>query len=190
MSNLQRDWPLFLLLALAAGYLAYLYQTRYMPCETPITFYVLRMDDKFGLSVGEVRNDLDEAARVWNNAIGRNIFSYKEGGDVPVLFSYQERPDDTREEHKEGRYISDEKGQRIIIYSFEDRENLHRIVAHELGHALELEHVNTEDSIMYSINKGEDLRLSAEDKAELDRVCNEPHDLKAFIELALERVLG
>jgi hypothetical protein len=190
MNTLKRDWPLFVVLLGCVGYLLYLYQTRYIPCETPISYGILHLDEHFTGTKSEYESDLAAAAKVWNDAIGKKIFMYQEPADVPILFYYQAHEEDTTEEYKEARYVSDDKGERIVVYAFDDQEHLRRIFAHELGHALGLEHVGGEDSVMYPINKGNDLRLSAEDKAELERVCNQSHDLKAFIELALERVLG
>lgn len=67
----------------------------------------------------------------------------------------------------------DYQGDRINIYQFDDAEELRRVLAHELGHALSLEHVAGEQSIMHSIMEGahEGLVLSPEDRAEFARVC-------------------
>lgn len=63
----------------------------------------------------------------------------------------------------------------IKIYTFEDKKELQLVLAHELGHALSLEHVEGEKSAMYYMIGGqsEDLSLSKEDLAEFDRVCGE-----------------
>ncbi len=60
----------------------------------------------------------------------------------------------------------------ISIFEFKSNRNLTRVIAHELGHALTLQHTTNPASIMYPVNRGENLTLSNEDIAELKRVCH------------------
>jgi hypothetical protein len=72
-----------------------------------------------------------------------------------------------------GQYISNEKGERINIYLFQNTTELKRALRHEFGHALGLNHVSSPDSMMYPMNNGsENLELTTEDKAELAKACN------------------
>lgn len=71
----------------------------------------------------------------------------------------------------QGRYQRDDAGERITVYEFTNHTELVRVLAHEFGHALGLEHVENPDSIMFSYNVGTDIALTDEDKAELKRVC-------------------
>lgn len=71
----------------------------------------------------------------------------------------------------QGRYVRDASGEHIFIYEFTSEEELVRVLTHEFGHALGLDHVENPDSIMYSYNVGNELVLTSEDKAELARVC-------------------
>lgn len=63
----------------------------------------------------------------------------------------------------------------INIFAFVDMEELRLVLAHEFGHALSLDHVANERSIMYFLigAQPQELELSDEDLAEFARVCSE-----------------
>lgn len=71
----------------------------------------------------------------------------------------------------QGNYVFDDAGKRITIYTFEERSELVRVLAHEFGHALGIGHVDNPDSLMYSYNIGSSLTLTDEDRAALVAVC-------------------
>ena len=68
-------------------------------------------------------------------------------------------------------YFSDGKNAEIDIYEFSNREKLVRVLTHELGHALELEHVEDEEAIMYKFNHDNNQTLTEADLAELRVKC-------------------
>ena len=70
-----------------------------------------------------------------------------------------------------GTYYSAEEGRNIDIYEFSNRGKLVRIMAHELGHALGLEHVDDPKAIMYYQNEGDAESLTATDLAVLQALC-------------------
>lgn len=76
------------------------------------------------------------------------------------------------EEFSEGEYIADSLGQRINIYQFEDNSQLVRVLTHEFGHTLGLDHVADSKAVMYALNIGKNLSLNSADLAELNLVCN------------------
>lgn len=62
----------------------------------------------------------------------------------------------------------------INIYQYISLDQLRITLAHELGHALGMNHVENENSIMYPLQgkqNGENLTLTKEDLLELNRVC-------------------
>ena len=71
----------------------------------------------------------------------------------------------------QGNYVEDEEGKRITIFTFEDRMELKRVLAHEFGHALGIGHLTDAGAIMYSYNIGNELALTVEDVAALKEVC-------------------
>ena len=72
---------------------------------------------------------------------------------------------------EEGVYVEESSGKRIDIFEFENQTQLIRLLAHELGHALGLDHVEDSSAIMYKLNSGTNLSLAASDLTELVQLC-------------------
>ncbi len=74
-------------------------------------------------------------------------------------------------EFEEGVYVQDATGRHIDIFEFSNTAELVRLVAHELGHSLGMEHVDDPDAIMYKLNTSANIQPTAADLAELKLVC-------------------
>ena len=75
------------------------------------------------------------------------------------------------EEFSEGLYISDVTGNSISVYQFNNHAQLVRLLAHEFGHALGMQHVTDPNAIMYALNDSKNIIPTANDIAELKTVC-------------------
>ncbi len=84
---------------------------------------------------------------------------------------YNNLGDSTGREFNEGEYSRDFRGTRINIYQFKDENQLVRVLAHELGHAIGLEHIDNPKAIMYYLNEGVNEEITKDDFVALKNRC-------------------
>ncbi|MFA4975085.1 MAG: matrixin family metalloprotease [Candidatus Paceibacterota bacterium] len=77
-------------------------------------------------------------------------------------------------EFEEGTYKENSTGKEIDIYQFNDEGKLARVLTHEFGHALGLQHIENPKAVMYRFNNGINETLMIEDILALKEYCDLP----------------
>jgi len=72
---------------------------------------------------------------------------------------------------EQGQYIRDKAGERINVFEFIGTDQLERVLAHEFGHALGLEHNSDPKAIMYEKNESGSLTPTQADLTSLRALC-------------------
>lgn len=140
--------------------------------------------------LGEARAALNEtAARIDTrsarlNEMADTINELGEAGNA-LVEQYNERVQQYNERYGDSREFTqgDYQGDRINIYTFTSGVELRQVLAHELGHALALGHVDDPQAVMYYLigTQGESLDLTEADVAEFDRVCGDGPSLRSSV---------
>jgi hypothetical protein len=73
--------------------------------------------------------------------------------------------------YEAGVYEERRGARSIVLYEYSDEREFVRLVAHEFGHALGIEHVADREAIMHEINLGKSLYLTEDDIHALEKAC-------------------
>lgn len=104
------------------------------------------------------------------NAISRELNAT--GHEInQVVSTYNDVSTSNGSEFQEGEFVSDDSGSRINIYQYSNQAKLIRVLAHEFGHALGLDHVADQKAIMYAYNLDNSIKLTADDLSALNTLC-------------------
>ena len=68
-----------------------------IPCAVPLAWRIARVDPAFGLSAAEASAAFDQAATLWEEAVGTDLFSNESDGELSVRLVYDERQERTRQ---------------------------------------------------------------------------------------------
>lgn len=79
-----------ILAAVVAGVYSW-YQTAYSKCRVPIFYDIGTIDPRFNIKTDAVKSALADAESVWEDATGKNLFTYKKGAALKINFVYDER---------------------------------------------------------------------------------------------------
>ncbi len=110
------------------------------------------------------------------NQLVREMNTIGEEGNL-LIGDYNEIVEEYNTRFNEDREFTqgDYEGDRINIYQFDSKEELQVVLAHELGHALSLQHVEGKESVMYQFMGAQTIEegITVYDEAEFERVCGE-----------------
>ncbi len=126
-------------------------------------------------ALDDKRKELDQTANQLNIMVSKINELGQKGNQL--IANYNENVGEFNERFGEAREFTqgDYQGDRINIYTYQDASELHTVLAHELGHALSLDHVSSSASVMHHLIGGQpaELSLSQEDIGEFNRVCGD-----------------
>lgn len=90
MAGIRKGFTLSLLVTLLFGG-GYFYYIAQAVCPVPLTYTIEDIDERFNLTRDEARLAVSNAESVWENATGRNLFSYEDNGELSISFVYDDR---------------------------------------------------------------------------------------------------
>lgn len=152
-------------------------------CSAPIKFRIGAVDPRFGLSRVDVQAAIQQAGDLWGTAVHRSLIEYDPKAELAVNLVYDEEQEAAKTYGKgltdhgapgiklsAGHYAEEDGTKRIDIFQFKDRHDLSLVLAHELGHAMGVEHNLNSQSIMKPFIVTRALALSPDDLGGLKAV--------------------
>lgn len=128
-------------------------------------------------SLSALQGDL-ESKRVLVNTLAEQVNTFSKQ-QVEVVEKYNDQVKEYSHRYGEGTESFDQgeyMDSTVNIYQFDDEPHLRLVLAHELGHAIGMDHVDNPTSIMYYFMEKQATALltpTREDKAALEAVCSQ-----------------
>jgi predicted Zn-dependent protease len=108
------------------------------------------------------------------NQMGRNLQTEADALNAKISqVNTQARAYNTQtgKDFNEGEFLEQYGSKKVNLYEFKNHTQLVRVLAHEFGHSLGLDHNTNPNSIMYPVNTATVIALTPEDKAALANAC-------------------
>lgn len=61
------------------------------PCSKPITYKIGNIDPKFNLKEADFLENIETATKVWEDPLGRDLYTFDPGGNLAISMVYDER---------------------------------------------------------------------------------------------------
>jgi len=120
----------------------------------------------------QLQNTVNADADTVNSMVGElNTLAKQVNSDAAT---YNTVGKATGSEFEEGVFTSAPGSESIDIYEYDSIARLTRVLEHEFGHSLGLQHVDDSAAVMYRLNEGTTTTLTSADIAELKAVCKLP----------------
>lgn len=85
------------------------------PCEKVITYTLGSVDEKFGISNDEFLSAINDAEKIWEDGIGRDLFEYSENGKLKINLVYDVRQETTSKLEDLGLDVKNSKASYDLI---------------------------------------------------------------------------
>ena len=139
-------------------------ESLFSPCLPPLKYSLSTIDPQFGLTKEEVLKALREAEAVWEEPLGKDLFSYEEDAPFVINFIYDERQENTLHAQKlEELITSDTTEYNELVKALEKSKKEIEKLAQEydalfVEYSKEVDHYN---QAVYNWNQNENLSESA-----------------------------
>jgi hypothetical protein len=97
--------PLSLILLVCLALVLMLWYRRPPVCDRTLSYSLGRVDDRFGLSMSEMREALQRAEDLWETAVGKNLFAYDPTAKLAINLVFDARQHTTLSEQRLARTL-------------------------------------------------------------------------------------
>lgn len=147
-------------------------QSRFATEQAAYNQAVMVINARGGATPSEVREltQQKESLKQLATSINSRVVSYNTSVAAMNAVA-QQYNQNTGHTFEQGKYIRDSAGGRISIFEFIGATQLERVLAHEFGHAIGLDHNDDSKSIMFAKNESGNLVPTEADLTALRAVC-------------------